>query len=505
MPSANPPATLASPTAPLAPAGTRLQRLAWRLRGWHRVLIGGGLALLLLPYLALAFYNQPYWDDYDYATLVARLGSQWAAHKYLYLNHTGRFFALWFTRVNPLTYGWPEGVRVLSLVWIGATGLAQALALRVLSRGRLGWWAAAGWSAALLLGQLYVMPSPNSAFYWFSSAMVYQPPAILGLVWPVLVLQSLRARRRWARVAWYVLAAVVMLCVAGAIELSLLLLGWSLAWLCYLAYRRADRPALRRWLGLAALTLVAGVVVVAAPGNLVRLHHDGPSLDIPLWKVAGRAVLQTVMFLTEPRQVTALVVAPILLARLGYRYRHVRPAGLRLPLAAGLAFVVGGVVLQMLFLSLTTWGYPAVRVLNFVWFGLFTSWLLVLWAALPDGSSLNERLIRRLRLPALLYVLVLAGGGPERAAWREWLENAPRWQRQLAAREATIRQARAAGARMVSVPPLVGIQPQYVLILGETLSPQASARYNQDAAKWYGLDSLRLSRPGLAPADVRVH
>ncbi|MBO2031215.1 hypothetical protein J4D99_07425 [Siccationidurans ginsengisoli] len=55
------------------------------------------------------------------------------------------------------------------------------------------------------------------------------------------------------------------------------------------------------------------------------------------------------------------------------------------------------------------------------------------------------------------------------------------------------------------MPPLVGITPQYVLILGEPLSERASARYNQSAAAYYGLDSLRLSGPGLPPADVHVH
>ncbi|MVN75361.1 hypothetical protein GO988_03390 [Hymenobacter sp. HMF4947] len=468
------------------------------------MLVGGGLALLLLPYLALAFYNQPYWDDYDFAALVGRLG-QWGAEKYIYTTHTGRFFTILLTRLNPVAYGWPQGVQLLSLGWLGATGLAQALALRVLARQRLGWGAAGAWSVALLLGHLYVMPSPYAAFYWFSSAVVYQVPAILSLVFPVAVLQSLRAGSRWGRIAWYTLAVGAMLGVAGALELSLLLLGWALAWLCYLAYRRADRPALHRWLGLAGFALVAGVVVAAAPGNLVRMHEEHLGPAIPLWKVLGRAVVQTYMFLTEPRQVTALVVAPLLLARLGYRLRHLRPTGLRLPLRWGLCFVLGGVGLQMLFLSFTAWGYPAVRALNFMWFGLFTSWLVVLWAALPAGPSSTCQLLLRLRLPALLYVLVLVGGGPERAAWREWFENAPAYRRQLAARDAAIRRARQAGAHEVAVEPLQGIHPQYVLILGETLSARASASYNQDAARWYGLDSLRLSRPGLEPADVRVH
>lgn len=481
------------------PSASPLVRFWLARRRW---LIGPGLALLLLPYLALTRYTQPYWDDYDYADLLARLGSHWAAHKYLYTHHTGRFFAIWITRLNPLGYGWPAGVRVLSLGWLAGTALTQAWALRVLTRQRLDWAAALAWSAVLLLALLCSMPSPYAAFYWFSSAAVYQVPAIVGVVWPAAVLQSLRATHSWARMGWLGLAAVALLMMAGSLELALLLLGWALAWLGYLAWRRADARALRRWLGLAGLALVAGAVVVASPGNAVRLHHDGAGPAVPLWLILGRAVLQTIVFLTEPRQVTALVVLPLVLARLGYRYRHLRPAGLRLPLPAGAAFAVGGVALQMLFLSFVAWGYPAVRVLNFLWFGLLTSWLVVLWAALPDAPGPATRLALRLRRPALLYGLLLALGGPERAAWREWLGNGPAWQRQLAAREAAIR---AAGQREVAVPPLVGITPQYVLILGEPLSDRASARYNQSAAAYYGLDSLRLSRPGLPPADVRVH
>lgn len=488
-----------------SPFGRVLPRWARRWPAARPWVIGGGLALLLLPYLALAFYTQPYWDDYNYVDLLAQHGSHWATYKYLYTHHTGRYFSIWVTQLNPLVHGGAGGLWGLSLAWLGATGLAQSWALRVLTRRQLGWGPAAGWSAVLLLGQLFSMPSPYAAFYWFSSANVYQAPAILGVVWPAAALQALRAASPWARAGWLGLAAAALLGMAGSLELALLLLGWALAWLVYLAWRRADARALRCWLGLAALAVAAGVVVVASPGNAVRLHHDGAGPAIPRWLILGRAALQTVVFLTEPRQVTALVVLPLVLARLGYRYRHLRPAGLRLPLPAGVAFAVGGVALQMLFLSFAAWGYPAVRVLNFLWFGLLMSWLVVLWAALPDAPGPATRLLLRLRRPALLYGLLLALGGPERAAWREWLGNAPAWQRQLAARDATIQAARAAGQRQVAVPPLMGITPQYVLILGEPLSDRASARYNQSAATYYSLDSLRLTRPGLAPADVRVH
>jgi hypothetical protein len=308
------------------PFASSFNRFLLAQRRW---VIGAGLALLLLPYVALAFYAQPYWDDYDYADLLARLGSHWAAYKYLYTHHTGRFFSVWVTQLNPLVHGGPAGMRVLSLIWLGATGLAQTWALRVLTRQQLGWGAASAWSAVLLLGQLFSMPSPYAAFYWFSSANVYQVPAILGVVWPVAALQALRASRLWARVSWLGLAAGALLGMAGSLELALLLLGWSLAWLCYLAYRRADARALRYWLGLAMLALAAGAVVVASPGNFVRLHHDGAGPAVPLWQILGRAVLQTGLFLTEPRQVTALVVMPVAIAKRCEYYSH------RLAIATG--------------------------------------------------------------------------------------------------------------------------------------------------------------------------
>lgn len=500
MPSAKP------ARANARPAPGHLWRCLWRWLWPRRRWLGGvGLALLLLPYVGLAFFNQPYWDDYGVALLARRLGLG-PAQAYSYAHWTGRYFAtLLQTAANPLTYGWVAGIRAVPLLALATTGLAQAWALRALLGERLGWRSAGGVGAGLLLAMLYTMPSPNSGFYWFISVVVYQVGAVLFLGLAVALVQSGQASRRAARRAWYGLAVACVAALAGINEVTLLLTGWLLACLSWLSYRRANRRALRRWLGLLVVLLLGAAVLLAAPGNFVRLAQDAPPTPPGLWRVAARAVAQTIMFLTEPRQLTALVVLPVLLARLGYRCLPGRPAGLRLPLAQGLGIVLGGILLAMLLLSRVGWGYPAVRVLNLLWFWLLMGSLLAAWAALPAGAPRRPGPgLRRLHRPAWLYVALLALGGPERAAWRELFENAPAWQRQQAARTATIERARQAGARQLSVEPLAGIRPHNVLIIGETLSPAASAPANQDAAAWYGLDSLRLRRPGLAPADVQA-
>ncbi|GAB3848339.1 hypothetical protein GCM10028822_11070 [Hymenobacter terrigena] len=466
------------------------------------------LAVLLLPYLALCGYNQPFWDDYGNAALARDRGAL-PALRHLYTTWTGRYTAgLWLTALNPLTYGWDAGVRWFALALFGATAGVQALALRTITAARLGWGAALAWSGAWLLGQLYTMPSVNSGFYWFASTVTYQVAALLLVLVPVAVLRAGLATTALARAAWYGVAAGAAVGVAGSNELALVLLLWLLAVLTVLAWRRGADGSRRAWLALLLLTAAAGAVAVLAPGNFARMAYESKAAP-GMVRVVGRAVAVMAMFLTEPRQLTALVVAPVLLARLGYRTRHWRPAALRLPLARSLGVVLAGLLAAFLLLSRTWQGYPAVRSLNFLWFWLLSGWLLALWAALPDqlspAQARRRRWLASLRLPALLYVALLAGGGTERNAWREWLENAASWKAQSEARAATIQTARARGQRTVVVEGFQNLLPHHILVLGEPLGANPASHLNRAVADWYQVDSLSVRKPYLDSFDVNVH
>ncbi|MGI4833467.1 MAG: hypothetical protein ACRYFK_08405 [Janthinobacterium lividum] len=466
-------------------------------------LVGGALTLGLLPWVALAWFNQPFWDDFGHAAQARHYGV-WGAQRYLYAHWTGRYFSsLLLTAANPLTYGWPAGLRLVPLGALGGLGLVLAASLRVLGGRALGGRRALAGGAALLLALLYTLPSPYSAIYWFASVAIYQVGTALLVVLPLAGWRAQRASRPGARAGWYGLAVLAAAALAGTNELTLVLAGWLLACWAGLAYRRTGGAGARPWLGLLAVAAAGGGVLLAAPGNAVRLAQDAPAVPPALWQVAARASAQTVLFLTEPRQLTALLVLPVLLAPLAYRARR-HPAAPRLPLGLGLAVVGGGLGLSMLVLSRVAWGYPATRILNLLWAWTLLGSLLAAWLALPTGPAVRPpRRLLALRPLLLGYAALLLLGGPSRAAGRELLENAPAWRRQQLARQAALGAAARAGQRQVRLAPVRGIRPQGILILGETLDSAARGRPNQAAAAYYDLDSVRLSPPGLAVGDVQ--
>lgn len=479
-----------------------------QVRAWLRWLIAhkayvvaGVLLLLLLPYLALCYYNQPYWDDYGNAAL-ARDRGWWPALRHLYFTWTGRYTAvLWLTALNPLTYGWEAGVRWFAGALLVATGAVQALALRTLTRNQLGWGAAAAWSAVWLLAQLYTMPQLNCGFYWFSSTVTYQVATLLLVLVPVAGVRARRAANGWARTGWYALAGGAAVGVAGSNELALALLLWLLVALAAVAWQRGDAGSRRLWLGLLLVTGAVGAVALLAPGNTARLVYEGKAASPGALRIVVRALMLTVMFLTEPRHLTALLVAPVLFSGLGFRMRPWRPAGLRLPLPLGVGILLAGLFGAFLILSRTWVGTPPLRSLNPLWFWLLSGWLLALWAALPAGPTPADARRRRwlvaLRGPVLVYVALLALGGTERAVWREWLENAASWKAQSEARSQAIHAAHARGERRVVVEGFTDLNPHYVLVLGEPLDTHAATDLNRAVADWYQVDSVRVHRPYL--------
>ena len=119
------PSSLHSSAAATAPAGRR----HWPVARWlprHRAgLLTTLLGLALLPFVGLAFYNQPFSNDFGTALLVRDAGSAWGAQCVLFATWSGRYTAnLLQTLANPLVHNWPGGFRLAPLLLLGGTVLA---------------------------------------------------------------------------------------------------------------------------------------------------------------------------------------------------------------------------------------------------------------------------------------------------------------------------------------------------------------------------------------------
>ncbi|RAK68020.1 hypothetical protein DLM85_08230 [Hymenobacter edaphi] len=451
------------------------------------------LLLGLLPFVALCAYAEPYSDDFLNAWRTWTYGPA-GVQRELYQQWTGRFFStVLITVANPLTWGWQAGVR-----W-AAAGLLLALAAVQYAGVRQLWpdhrrrTPAAVASLAALLLYLQLMPDVYSAFYWYTAAAVY---TVGQLGFLLVLLTSLAGLRQppGQRRGWAVAAGAAAVATAGANEVQLLLLLATLAGLLVLSGRRAAPATRRWWAGLLVITLLAGVVAVAAPGNFTRLVDKGSGLEPLPHKLlmalprTGRGVL---LLLAQPRLLAGLGLVYLLLAPL-VRGRG-NPFGHRIPLRQSLPLLLAGLGLAQL-VSFIGLGGSLARIDNVLIYALLLGWSAALLAAAEQQPATSSQLPApgpgwRRRL-AWAGLLVLCATGPTARAWQEWLYSARPYARQMQQRYALLEAARRAGRRQLTVPPIVHVRPYHVLLTGQDLAVWPGYFANAETAVYFGLTEL---------------
>jgi hypothetical protein len=225
-------------------------------------------ALAVLPFVVLAAYCHPYYDDYGTAILLKQTGF-WTYFVDTYQHWSGRYAFLLANVGHPLRFG---GLRAYQ--W-GAAGLVAGLGG---SCYVLAWGLTAGsqlprparlaWGSGLTVAIFALLPSPAEGFYWVLGGYNYTLPILVGF-------GGLAAGCGYAATAAPMHRRLLLLGMLWAAILfpgfsefsaclTLLLAGGLLA-----AFPRAGRAY---WV-LAAVAIVGAVAMLAAPGNLGRLHQ----------------------------------------------------------------------------------------------------------------------------------------------------------------------------------------------------------------------------------------
>ena len=347
----------------------------------------------------------------------------------------------------------------------------------------------AAWVASsLVLLHICLIPDLYSATYYFTDLAVYQLPALLLLVVPVAIERAHRAATAAGRWAAGLVTGVATVAVAGSNEMTIGLLGWTLAVGLAASIYQKKRISIRIWLFLLGLLLAGSLLSLRAPGNFSRLAVNAVPVS-GLLPLLGRLTKALKLLLLSP-ELHAILLTPLVLAPLGIRLLAYRPAGLRLPLLMSCCLLLSGLVVGCLPYMLV-WEPPVpTRAINVLLWWLLFGWLTACWAALPAAATsflLNLRSLRWVAGVVLVVVVTLTSV----RAWQELLFSAPTYASQWAARYQLFRQAAQQPGAKVTVAPMMHVRPRYVMIRGYDLQPYYSFLLNREAAEWFGLDSVR--------------
>lgn len=462
-------------------------------------------AAVVLPFVVLAAYCHPYFDDYGTALELKRLGFG-PYFTSLYQGWTGRYAFLLAAGLHPLrlgglgTYQWAAGLLVAGLVgscYVLAGGLTSGQTFRPATRVALG--------SGLVVAMLALLPSPAEGFYWVLGGYNYLLPIMVGCVGLAAgcsyANRQEQPRRQGFRLVMMLVAAALF---PGFSEfsacLSLLLAGSLL-----LAFPRASWS----FRAVAAVAVVGALAMLAAPGNLGRLQQHPPEWQV--LRAGGQALGATAYTLLNWLAFPAFW----LLAGLGLPVWARLGAGtgpvarlVRRPLQWPFLLVAG--LLGCYFLSYLTLQQPMpLRARNL----LYAYFLVTGLFSLVGMMQLARRrgwAVPRIPPAVLLGLLVISllsdGNGRLRGeavgrghntvgqAYRDWLSGDAR--RFDAAQRDRYALLRAMPADSVAVPPLLVMPPTLFYF---DIGPSPALWGNQYLARYFGKKAVWVRWPPAAP------
>jgi hypothetical protein len=218
-------------------------------------------------YVALCFYNHPSYDDFTYA-FSTHGKTYWEAQVFWYKTWSGRYTATALLTFNPIVFHWFYGYKLLSLAVV--LGLLSTIYLLV--KTYLCQLAhSEQWFLTLLFAAFYfsLLPHLSGGIYWMAGSMTHAVPTILvGLS---LVLMK---RKGTNLLLDYVVLPVMTFLIVGSNET--IMFTWMTLLLIvniYVLYRSARVDTVL--ILLFAVGLAGSLIVISAPGNLVRSKVDG--------------------------------------------------------------------------------------------------------------------------------------------------------------------------------------------------------------------------------------
>lgn len=236
---------------------------------------------VLLPFILLCLYNQPSADDYFSAVRDGHTSFTTVLQD-VYLNWSGRYFAVLVSRINPLLFHSFALYKLFAFIMLVIFVAALFILTRQAAGKYLNGTQTAVFTALLAMIYFTAAPSMAEAFYWFSGAWIYQLANVLSMLFIALLL----AIQRTGNKAYVVLACLLAVCIMGCNEISLLAACFSTLVFTVGQYR-VKGSWRKHYLAILITCFISAAAAVFAPGNFERLNHQQEYSISIVWTLAG--------------------------------------------------------------------------------------------------------------------------------------------------------------------------------------------------------------------------
>lgn len=237
----------------------------------------------LIPLFLLSIFNQPCNDDYNYAIRDINLDFI-SANIDTYLTLSGRYFATFISRINPLIYHSIVAYKIYTVLLLIAFSFSIHYLVSNFSKNILNNRAKTALASLLCLAYIIQCPSLSQSFYWFSGYAAYTFPCILFL----LLLGNLLKQNN---VLLTIINMALVISIAGSNEISTIILFCTLTFINLEYWLHHNKKWNKNFLFLLIIATICTLIAALAPGNSVRMQSETSSNNI-IWTI-GASVLQT--------------------------------------------------------------------------------------------------------------------------------------------------------------------------------------------------------------------
>jgi len=356
-----------------------------------------GLSILIVPYLLLSLYTFPQGDDF-YLLSVGRSLGIFGIIKEMYLNWSGRYFAIFMGAINPGSYIYTLRISIVIFQLFFIYSLFNLINSLINKVSKLF---LINVSLIIYLVFINILPFLFEFNYWYPSVVAYQ----FGLSWLMLLWSFLLKKSNYNKLYYYSSITLISVIIIGTNEL--LIAPFFITILLFFS-NKENRKGVHFYL-YSSIVAFAIITNIFARGNFIRYPNLNSSFNI-INILINTVKTELFIIISFIQNGAFLIFSIILLGTLGKSIISKGLIVVKAPKIHPLKYFIIANITFIIIISPSTiiLGHvPAGRIINLYSFFFYTLWIIGIINFVNYHDSLRNFGISKKQLFALSMIGIL--------------------------------------------------------------------------------------------------